>query len=137
MFLDLDNFKHVNDSLGHTIGDKLLQSVAARLIGAVRSSDTVSRQGGDEFVLLLSEIKRAADAGLAAGKIPIRLAAGHQLDQYDLTITANVGVSTYPEDGEDAETLLKKADTAMYRAKQKGRSNYQVFSEAMMFSRVN
>ena len=129
MFLDLDNFKHINDSLGHTIGDKLLQSVAARLIDCVRSSDTVSRQGGDEFVLLLSEIKRAADAGVAAGKILIKLEASHQLDQHDLKITASVGVSTYPEDGDDAEALLKKADTAMYRAKQKGRSNYQVFSE--------
>jgi diguanylate cyclase (GGDEF)-like protein len=94
MFLDLDNFRHINDSLGHAIGEKLLQSVAARLIGAARSSDTVSRQGGDEFVLLLSEIKRAADAGFAAGKILIRLAAAHQLDQHDLSITASVGVKT-------------------------------------------
>ncbi len=129
MFLDLDNFKYINDSLGHTVGDKLLQSVAARLLASVRSSDTVSRQGGDEFVLLLSEIKRAADAGFAAGKIHISLAAPHHLDQHDLSITASIGVSTYPEDGDDAETLLKKADTAMYQAKQKGRDRYQVFLE--------
>lgn len=129
MFLDLDNFKHINDSLGHTIGDKLLQSVAARLVGSVRSSDTVSRHGGDEFVLLLSEIKHAADAGFAAGKIHISLGAPHHLDEHELRITASIGVSTYPEDGDDAETLLKKADTAMYRAKQKGRNSYQVFLE--------
>jgi diguanylate cyclase (GGDEF)-like protein/PAS domain S-box-containing protein len=137
MFLDLDHFKHINDSLGHTIGDKLLQSVAGRLLSSVRSSDTVSRQGGDEFVLLLSEIKRAADAGFAAGKILISLAAPHQLDHHDFRITASIGVSTYPEDGDDAEALLKKADTAMYRAKQNGRNNYRVFSQDMIVSPVH
>ncbi len=134
MFLDLDNFKQINDSLGHTIGDKLLQSVAQRLISSVRGSDTVSRQGGDEFVLLLSEVKRATDGGFAAGKILISLAAPHQLDQHDLRITASIGVSTYPEDGDDAEILLKKADTAMYQAKQRGRGQYQVFTQGMVAS---
>jgi diguanylate cyclase (GGDEF)-like protein/PAS domain S-box-containing protein len=136
MFLDLDNFKNTNDSLGHSIGDKLLQSVAARLTSFVRSSDTVSRQGGDEFVLLLSEIKSAADAGLAAGKILISLAAPQRLDQHDLRITASIGVSTYPQDGDDADTLMKKADNAMYRAKRNGRNNYQVYSEEMIASQV-
>jgi diguanylate cyclase (GGDEF)-like protein/PAS domain S-box-containing protein len=137
MFLDLDHFKHINDSLGHTIGDKLLQSVAARLLGSVRSSDTVSRQGGDEFVLLLSEIKRAADGGLAAGKILTALRAPHQLGQHDVSVTASIGVSTYPEQGDDADTLMKWADTAMYRAKQNGRNNYQVFSQDEVVSPVN
>jgi diguanylate cyclase (GGDEF)-like protein/PAS domain S-box-containing protein len=137
MFLDLDHFKYINDSLGHTIGDKLLQSVAARLLGSVRSSDTVSRQGGDEFVLLLSEIKRSADASLAAGKILTALSAPHQLDQHDVNVTASIGVSTYPEQGEDADTLMKKADSAMYRAKQKGRNNCQVFMEEMVFHPVS
>jgi diguanylate cyclase (GGDEF)-like protein/PAS domain S-box-containing protein len=132
MFLDLDHFKYINDSLGHTIGDKLIQSVAARLLSSVRSSDTVSRQGGDEFVLLLSEIKRSADAGVAAGKILTALSAPHQLDQHDVNVTASIGVSTYPEQGDDADTLMKKADSAMYRAKQKGRNNCQVFTEEML-----
>ncbi|MDP9340043.1 MAG: diguanylate cyclase [Acidobacteriota bacterium] len=135
MFLDLDNFKHINDSLGHSVGDKLLQSVAARLLSAVRSSDTVSRQGGDEFVLLLSEIKHATDAGFAAGKILSTLTNPHHLEQHDLSVTASIGVSTYPEDGDDADTLLKKSDTAMYRAKQKGRNNYEVFKEEMFLTR--
>ncbi|MEQ1352843.1 MAG: diguanylate cyclase [Candidatus Acidiferrum sp.] len=137
MFLDLDHFKHINDSLGHTIGDKLLQSVAARLLSSVRSSDTVSRQGGDEFVLLLSEIKHSADAGFAAGKILTALSAPHRLDQHDVSVTASIGVSTYPEQGDDADILMKKADSAMYRAKQTGRNNCQVFTEEMSFHAVS
>jgi diguanylate cyclase (GGDEF)-like protein/PAS domain S-box-containing protein len=137
MFLDLDHFKYINDSLGHTIGDKLLQSVAARLLSSVRSSDTVSRQGGDEFVLLLSEIKRSADASVAAGKILTALSAPHRLDQHDVSVTASIGVSTYPEQGDDADTLMKKADSAMYRAKQKGRNNCQVFTEEMLLHPVS
>ena len=98
VFLDLDQFKHINDSLGHEIGDKLLRSVAERLIASVRNSDTVSRQGGDEFVVLLSEIKRAADAGTTAGKILAALSAPHAIDQHSLHVTASMGLSTYPED---------------------------------------
>lgn len=137
LFLDLDNFKHINDSLGHTIGDNLLQSVAARLLSSVRSSDTVSRQGGDEFVLLLSEIKHSADAAFAAGKILTALSAPHRLDQHDVSVTASIGVSTYPEQGDDADILMKKADSAMYRAKQTGRNNCQVFAEEMSFHSVS
>jgi diguanylate cyclase (GGDEF)-like protein/PAS domain S-box-containing protein len=137
MFLDLDHFKYINDSLGHTIGDKLIQSVAARLLSSVRSSDTVSRQGGDEFVLLLSEIKRSADASAAASKILTALSAPHQLDQHDVNVTASIGVSTYPEQGDDADTLMKKADSAMYQAKQKGRNNCHVFTEETVFHPVS
>jgi len=137
MFLDLDQFKHINDSLGHAIGDKLLQSVAARLIGCVRNTDTVSRQGGDEFVVLLSEIKHAADAGNMARKILTTLTGCHTIDRHDLHITASIGVSTYPADGEDAEILMKSADTAMYQAKEKGRNNYQFFKKEMNLRAVN
>ena len=137
VFLDLDQFKHINDSLGHAIADKLLQSVAARLVSCVRSSDTVSRQGGDEFVVLLSEIKHAADAGITARKILTALTAAHGVDQHNLHVTASMGLSTYPEDGEDAEILIKNADTAMYQAKQNGRDNYQFFKKDMNVRAVN
>ena len=137
VFLDLDQFKHINDSLGHAVGDKLLQSVAARLEGCVRSSDTVSRQGGDEFVILLSEIKHAADAGVMARKILRALTAAHTFDRHTLHVTASMGLSTYPGDGEDAEVLIKNADTAMYQAKQNGRNNYQFFKTNMNLRAVN
>src|ERR1700733_6819372 len=125
LFLDLDGFKHINDSLGHTIGDKLLQSVAERLLVCVRSSDTVSRQGGDEFVVLLSEIAHADDAGISATKILNALIAPHQIGPYSLRVTASIGLATYPDDGRDAEILIKNADMAMYQAKQNGHNNYQ------------
>jgi diguanylate cyclase (GGDEF)-like protein/PAS domain S-box-containing protein len=137
MFLDLDQFKHINDSLGHAIADKLLQAVAGRLVSCVRSTDTVSRQGGDEFVVLLSEIKHATDAGITARKILTVLTTPHSIDQHTLHITASIGVSTYPEDGDDAELLIKNADTAMYQAKQKGRYNYQFFKKDMNLRAIN
>jgi diguanylate cyclase (GGDEF)-like protein/PAS domain S-box-containing protein len=131
LFLDLDNFKHINDSLGHETGDKLLQSVTQRLRTCVRSSDTVSRQGGDEFVILLTDGKYGEDAALTADKILAELALPHRLDKNELHITTSIGISIYPEDGQDAETLIKNADTAMYHAKEKGRNNYQFFSSEM------
>jgi diguanylate cyclase (GGDEF)-like protein len=131
LFLDLDGFKEINDSLGHLIGDNLLQSVAKRLLSCVRSSDTVSRQGGDEFVVLLSEIKQQSDAGITARKILTAINASHRFDQYDLQLTASIGLSTYPEDGQDAEILLKNADTAMYQGKKRGHNTYQFFSQDM------
>jgi diguanylate cyclase (GGDEF)-like protein/PAS domain S-box-containing protein len=131
LFLDLDNFKHINDSLGHETGDKLLQSVTQRLRTCVRSSDTVSRQGGDEFVILLTDGKYGEDAALTADKILTELALPHRLDKNELHITTSIGISIYPEDGQDAETLIKNADTAMYHAKEKGRNNYQFFSSEM------
>ena len=131
LFLDLDRFKHINDSLGHPIGDELLQSVAQRVVAWVRGSDTVSRQGGDEFVVLLSEIEHAEDAARSAEKILLALAAPHSIAEKELHITASIGISVYPEDGRDAETLIRCADTAMYHAKNKGRNNYQFFTEDM------
>jgi len=131
LFLDLDRFKHINDSLGHAIGDQLLQSVAQRLVACVRGSDTVSRQGGDEFVVLLSEIEHAEDAALSAEKMLLALAAPHSIAERELHISASIGISTYPDDGLDAETLIRCADTAMYHAKDKGRNNYQFFTEDM------
>ena len=131
MFLDLDHFKHINDSLGHAIGDQLLRSVAKRLGASVRSSDTVCRQGGDEFVILLADIEHTKDAVLCAQKILAALTAPHLIDQLDLYVTVSIGISIYPDDGEDADTLIKNADTAMYHAKAGGRNNYQLFEQHM------
>jgi len=131
LFLDLDGFKHINDSLGHPIGDKLLQSIAKRLVSCVRSSDTVSRQGGDEFVVLLSEMEQQEDAAISAIRILEAMAEAHSIDHHDLHLTASIGVSVYPDDGLDAETLIKNADTAMYQAKENGRQTYQFFKPAM------
>jgi len=127
LFLDVDRFKHVNDSLGHDIGDRLLQSIAQRLLGCVRASDTVSRQGGDEFVILLSELTHAEDATICADKILETLRAPHHIDKYDVRVTASIGIVTYPDDGADCETLMKHADFAMYHAKDIGRDNRQFF----------
>jgi diguanylate cyclase (GGDEF)-like protein/PAS domain S-box-containing protein len=131
LFVDLDRFKRINDSLGHIVGDRLLQSVARRLFTCVRSSDTVSRPGGDEFVLLLWEERQALDARLTAEKILLALREPHYIDQHVLHVTASIGMVTYPEDGTDADTLLKNADFAMYHAKQCGRDNYQYFQLEM------
>src|ERR1700730_5386771 len=131
MFVDLDGFKRINDSLGHTVGDKLLQSVASRLVACVRRSDTVSRLGGDEFVVLLYQVEHAEDAAFISKKILSSLAEPFSIDQKHLDISASIGVSTYPGDGQDAESLLHKADTAMYAAKKLGRNNCQFFKAAM------
>ncbi len=131
LFLDLDRFKHVNDSLGHVIGDGLLQAVARRLLTCVRSSDTVSRLGGDEFVVVLSEIEHANDAAASAQKIIAALAAPHEIANHQLHVTATIGISIYPEDGPDAEKLIKSADTAMYHARQSGRNCYHFFEAEM------
>jgi len=131
LFLDLDGFKHINDSLGHPIGDKLLQSIAKCLVNCVRSSDTVSRQGGDEFVVLLSEMEQSEDAAISALRMLQAVAEPHSIDHHDLHVTTSIGVSVYPDDGKDAETLIKNADTAMYQAKENGRQSYQFFKPAM------
>jgi len=131
LFLDLDGFKHINDSLGHLVGDKLLQSVAGRLQQHVRTPDTVSRQGGDEFVLLLQEVERQEDAAITARRVLKAVSEPHSIDQHDLFVTASIGVSMYPDDGLDAETLLKNADTAMYQAKESGRQRYRFFKPVM------
>jgi diguanylate cyclase (GGDEF)-like protein/PAS domain S-box-containing protein len=131
LFLDLDGFKYINDSLGHPTGDKLLQSIAKRLVNCVRRSDTVSRQGGDEFVVLLSEVERPEDPAIAARRLLQAVAEPHSIDQHDLHVTTSIGLSVYPNDGLDAETLIKNADTAMYQAKENGRQGYQFFKPAM------
>jgi diguanylate cyclase (GGDEF)-like protein len=131
LFLDLDGFKHINDSLGHPTGDKLLQSIAKRLVDCVRASDTVSRQGGDEFVVLLSEVEQPENTAITARRMLQTVAAAHSVDQHDLHISTSIGVSVYPDDGVDAETLIKNADTAMYQAKANGRQSYQFFKPSM------
>src|SRR6267142_1904175 len=131
LFVDVDRFKHINDSLGHAIGDQLLLSVAGRLVAGVRASDTVSRQGGDEFVVLLSSIAHAEDAALSAHKILAALGRPHHVEGHDLQITVSMGIGIYPEDGTDAETLVKNADIAMLNAKNNGRNNYQFFKSDM------
>jgi diguanylate cyclase (GGDEF)-like protein/PAS domain S-box-containing protein len=131
LFLDLDRFKHINDSLGHVIADRVLQSVASRLQACVRASDTVARQGGDEFLILLSEVARAQDAAVSAEKILQAVCSLHRIDGHDLHLTASIGIVTYPDDGTEAETLIKHADFAMYHAKDTGRNNYQFFKPEM------
>src|ERR1700680_4226093 len=113
LFVDVDRFKHINDSLGHAIGDELLLSLAGRLVASVRGSDTVSRQGGDEFVILLSAIAQAEDAARSATKILTALGMPHRVGGHDLQITVSAGIGIYPDDGTDAETLVKNADIAM------------------------
>ncbi len=130
-FLDLDRFKHVNDSLGHGAGDCLLQSVAARLKASVRKTDTVCRLGGDEFVIVLPDVKRRDDLEKAAGKIAAALGAPHRAGGHDLHVTASVGIAVYPDDGRDAETLIRNADIAMYYAKDHGRNHVRFFTEEM------
>jgi diguanylate cyclase (GGDEF)-like protein/PAS domain S-box-containing protein len=127
LFVDLDRFKLVNDSLGHAIGDQLLQSVAERLVTCVRSSDTVSRQGGDEFVVLLSQVEHAEDAAISARKMIAALSVPHTIAHHALQVTASIGVSIYPDDGLDGDALIKSADDAMYRAKATGGNSYEFF----------
>jgi len=130
IFLDLDRFKYINDSLGHETGDKLLRSVSKRLLASVRGSDTVSRQD-DEFVILLSGVSHPEDAAKSAKKILLSLSAPHSIGGQELHIDGSIGISVYPEDGEDPETLIKNADTAMYHAKGTGRNNFQFFKGDM------
>jgi diguanylate cyclase (GGDEF)-like protein/PAS domain S-box-containing protein len=131
LFIDVDRFKHINDSLGHAIGDQLLLSVAERLAASVRGSDTVSRQGGDEFVILLSTISHAEDAAVSAVKILTALSKPHHVKEHELQITLSIGIAVFPDDGNDAETLVRHADIAMLSAKDNGRNNYQFFKSDM------
>jgi diguanylate cyclase (GGDEF)-like protein/PAS domain S-box-containing protein len=136
LFLDLDGFKQVNDSLGHPIGDKLLQSVAKRLLECVRSPDTVVRQGGDEFIVLLQELKHPQDAVLTVARLLKTVAEVFSIDSHEIFITASLGVSIYPNDGQDVETLIKNADIAMYHAKKNGNRNYRFFRPEMALEGV-
>lgn len=127
LFLDLDRFKNINDTLGHGIGDRLLKSVGRRLISCVRGSDTVSRQGGDEFVILLSQIGQTRDAAAFASKIIDAIAAPYLIDTHTLNITASIGIAVYPGDGQNPKALMKNADQAMYLAKDRGRHTFHFF----------
>ena len=131
MYVDLDRFKHINDSLGHAVGDELLKSVAKRLQGCVRLSDTVSRQGGDEFMVLLTEIEEATDAALLAEKLIESMVQPHLIDEHQLHVTLSIGISIYPDGGTDAEAMVRNADIAMYRAKKLGRNGFKVFTPGM------
>ncbi len=128
VFIDLDKFKKINDSLGHAVGDSLLKKVAKRLTNSIRSCDTVSRMGGDEFVLLLDAVRDKKQVGKVVEKILESVSGCYELDQVQVELAVSAGVAIYPEDGDSAESLMKHADTAMYRAKKVARSNYQFYS---------
>lgn len=131
LMLDMDDFKRVNDTLGHDIGDKLLQSVSSRLETSLRQGDLVARLGGDEFGIVLPVIRKSDDAGRVANKILNSFKMPHQLGSYTLTVGASIGITTFPEGGKDIQELIKSADTAMYHAKGTGRNNFQFFSKEM------
>ena len=131
MFIDLDRFKTINDSLGHLTGDYLLKEVASRLCRAVRASDTVARLGGDEFVVLVPGIRESEECSSVAEKIIEALAVAFPIEGRMLHITPSIGISMYPDDGADVETLMRHADAAMYHAKANGRNNYQFFVQRM------
>ncbi|HWA36569.1 MAG TPA: EAL domain-containing protein [Burkholderiales bacterium] len=134
MFVDLDRFKNINDSLGHSVGDVILKEVAARLVKQLRVVDTICRTGGDEFVVVLPEIKRSADAAGVAQKIIENLSQPIRVEERELTVTPSIGIAVFPEDGRDTEALIRNADAAMYHAKEQGRANYQFFTEQMNLS---
>ncbi len=131
LYLDLDRFKIINDTLGHAVGDILLQEVGKRLRSCVREVDTVARIGGDEFSIVLVNLSHAVDAEQVAGKILKALAKPVQADEHELYITTSIGISIYPMHDDNPEALLKKADAAMYQAKAQGRNNYQVYDPSM------
>jgi diguanylate cyclase (GGDEF)-like protein/PAS domain S-box-containing protein len=131
LFLDLDNFKLINDTLGHTIGDDLLRVVAERVKACVREGDTVARVGGDEFTIVLQDIVKSEDAAVVAQKVLRTIAEPVELNGHRLYVTTSIGITTFPDDGDDAETLLKNADNAMYRAKSEGRNTYQMSTQEL------
>ena len=136
LFLDLDGFKPINDRHGHATGDKLLQSVTLRLCACVRDCDTVSRLGGDEFVILLNDIADNEDAAVIARRVLRDISKPHVIDGKSLRVTASLGISVHPEDGSDADTLLKHADMAMYQAKAGGRNEFAFYSERMQSAQI-
>jgi diguanylate cyclase (GGDEF)-like protein/PAS domain S-box-containing protein len=131
LFLDLDGFKEINDSLGHLVGDKLLQSIARRLQGCVRCPDSVIRQGGDEFIVVIQELKHPEDAVITVARLLKAVGDVHSVDQHEISVTATIGVSVFPEDGQDPEALVRNADTAMYHAKRSGSHEYRFFRPDM------
>ncbi|HEX6295076.1 MAG TPA: EAL domain-containing protein [Burkholderiales bacterium] len=131
MFVDLDRFKTINDSLGHAVGDALLKEVAGRLAAQLRTGDTICRIGGDEFVVVLPEIKRSSDLAQVAQKVIEQLSQPVVIEEREVIVTPSIGIAVFPDDGRDAESLIRNADAAMYHAKELGRANYQFFTEQM------
>jgi diguanylate cyclase (GGDEF)-like protein len=130
MFIDLDHFKPINDTLGHAFGDSLLHEIAKRIRAAVRESDTPARIGGDEFVVLLRNVQHAEDALTVAEKIRQTLNEPFTIDKHTVTVSASMGIAMYPDDGTDSLELSKHADDAMYRAKQNGRNAVVFYADA-------
>jgi diguanylate cyclase (GGDEF)-like protein/PAS domain S-box-containing protein len=131
MFLDLDRFKNINDTLGHNVGDGLLKEVSKRLTSNLREADTVSRMGGDEFIIILSELETMDDVHSFAGKVLDEFKHSFNVDDREFFVSCSVGISMFPSDGDNVETLVRNADTAMYRAKEQGRNNYQFYTESL------
>jgi len=131
MFVDLDLFKLINDNLGHVVGDRLLQEVGQRIVGCVRSSDTVARVGGDEFIVIIEDLEKTETAIEVAEKILEQIGGSYAVDGHQLHVTASVGISIFPNDSDDADALTRNADKAMYRAKELGRNNVQLFTPEM------
>lgn len=131
LYLDLDNFKTINDSLGHPVGDALLRQIAERLVGSLRDTDTLARQGGDEFLVILSDVQSSDDIAALAEKLLERLAVPFSIEGHELSTSASIGIAIYPDDSREFDTLLKKADTALNEAKEAGRNTYRYFTERM------
>lgn len=131
MFLDLDHFKTINDTLGHAIGDQLLQAVARRITGCLRSGDTIARWGGDEFTILLPQISCVEDAAKTARRLIDTLKLAFHLEDHELYISSSIGIALFPVDGDDPQTLLKHADAALYRVKEQGRNGFQIYTPAI------
>ncbi|MCD4687864.1 MAG: Cache 3/Cache 2 fusion domain-containing protein [Desulfuromonadaceae bacterium] len=131
LFIDLDRFKEVNDQYGHAVGDKLLHAVGLRLASCIRQNDTLARLGGDEFIMLISSLKKAEDLRRVADKILSNMAEPFCIDQHRLDISTSIGIALYPQDGEDTDLLLKRADVAMYVAKDMGRNGYCFYNSKM------
>ncbi|MCB1874216.1 MAG: diguanylate cyclase, partial [Gammaproteobacteria bacterium] len=131
LFLDLDDFKKINDTLGHQVGDEVLKLSAKRIKALLRKDDTVARLGGDEFVILLDRLERPEDASLVARKVLATLKQPFKISNRDLYIGVSIGISIFPQDGEDSDTLVRNADVSMYRAKQLGKNYFQFYTEAL------
>jgi diguanylate cyclase (GGDEF)-like protein/PAS domain S-box-containing protein len=137
LYLDLDGFKPVNDALGHRCGDRLLQAVAKRLKRSVREVDTVARLGGDEFAVILEQLSQPRDAAATAKKLLHAIARPYLLEGHKAKLTASIGITVYPLDGEDVDMLLKRADGAMYRAKTERRNDYRFWGDPALYSRAD
>ncbi|MGC1455074.1 MAG: GGDEF domain-containing protein, partial [Nitrospirota bacterium] len=133
LYMDLDNFKHINDTFGHEVGDLVLIEVSKRMTSCTRSSDTVARMGGDEFIGICARIAAPGDAAVVASKIIAVLAMPFRIKGLELAMGVSIGSSIYPLDGDDAETLVNKADAAMYKIKQSGKGGFRFFSDPDLF----